>query len=64
MRYWRKENDLYTGDTAPVEAVEITEQEYTEVMNSRAVAHVEPTEDDTATEQDYIEALRGLGVSV
>lgn len=64
MRYWRKGNDLYTGDTAPVEAVEITEQEYTEVMNSRAVTHIEPIEDDTATEQDYIEALRGLGVSV
>lgn len=64
MKYYRVGNDLYTGDTAPSGAVEITESEYTEVMNSRTITHIEPTPDDTAYEEDYLNALAELGVTV
>lgn len=65
MRYWRILNDLYTGETAPAEAVEVTEAEYNAIMNGRTVTHVEPTEDDDpATEADYLAALAEMGVTV
>ena len=64
MRYWRKGNDLYTGDTAPIDAVEITETEYTDFMSNRTVTHIEPIEDDAATEQDFLDALAEMGVAL
>lgn len=64
MKYYKVGNDLYTGDTAPSGAVEITEQEYNDIMASREITHIEPVPDDTATEEDYLNALADLGVSV
>lgn len=64
MKYWKNGNDLYTGDTAPSGAVEITEQEYNDIMASREITHIEPVPDDTATEEDYLNALAELGVTV
>ena len=65
MKYYRIGNDLYTGLTAPsVDAVEITEQEYNDIMASREITHIEPTPDDTAYEEDYLNALAELGVGV
>lgn len=65
MKYYRIGNDLYTGLTAPSEdAVEITAEEYNEILASRTLVHFPPTEDEEATEQDYLNALAELGVNV
>ena len=45
MKFWKKNNDLYTGDVQPVEdAVEITEQEYIEIYSTREITHLPPVE--------------------
>ena len=65
MKYYRIGNDLYTGLTAPsVDAVEITAEEYSEILASRTLVHFPPTEEEEATEQDYLDALASMGVDV
>ena len=53
MRYWRIDNDLYTGDVKPSEdAVGITEEEYTVVFESRTITHLPEYENSMEVEVD------------
>ena len=53
MKFWRKDNDLYTGDVQPTEgAVEITEAEYDEIFATRVITHLPMIEDMEGGEAD------------
>ena len=53
MKFWRKDNDLYTGDVQPTEdAVEITEAEYDEIFATRVITHFPEAVDVEGGESD------------
>lgn len=48
MKYWRNGNDLYTGEVPPIEnAIEISEEEYKRIYNSRVITHLPPMDEES-----------------
>lgn len=56
MKFFRDGNDLYTG-YAPEGAVEITAEEYAEVMATRTLTHIPPQEAPVLYSEDTLSAM-------